>query len=346
MKKVFMGLSLFMGMMLFSMNVYAASFEVNIVGNNTFEDEITLNVQVDSLIDFSDTCDGLCGLVGTLEYDSNKIELISMRALEDFDLTQGSRIVLYRTTGVKSGTEVLSVTFKNKSLKDGESTTISFSDLTASDGDQDISTTDASITLQYVENNEDVTVEEPNDDNNESDNNQSENNSSNTNQSTNNNHSTNNQGTNNENTDDESSNNNLENITLSEGVIDFQEDILVYDVIVGNDVEEITIRAQLADSNASLSGAGVHALEVGNNEIVLVVTAEDGSEKEYILNIYREEVGVPENDSDENTTNEVSDTTQDEDNTFSIIPILIVAGLIVLIVVIVYVFKKKRSVKE
>lgn len=345
MKKVFMGLSLFMGMMLFSMNVYAASFEVNIVGNNTFEDEITLYVQVDSLIDFSDTCDGLCGLVGTLEYDSNKIELISMRALEDFDLTQGSRIVLYRTTGVKSGTEVLSVTFKNKSLKDGESTTISFSDLVASDGDQDISTTDASITIQYVQKNEDVTVEEPNDDNNESDNNQSENNSSNTNQSTNNNHSTNNQGTNNENTDDESSNNNLENITLSEGTIDFQEDILVYDIVVGNNVEEITIGAQLADSNASLSGVGIHDLEVGNNEIVLVVTAEDGSEKEYILNIYREEVGVPENDNKENNSDGVNDTTQEGD-AFSIIPILIVAGLIVLIVVIVYVFKKKRSVKE
>lgn len=345
MKKVFMGLSLFMGMMLFSMNVYAASFEVNIVGNNTFEDEITLYVQVDSLIDFSDTCDGLCGLVGTLEYDSNKIELISMRALEDFDLTQGSRIVLYRTTGVKSGTEVLSVTFKNKSLKDGESTTISFSDLVASDGDQDISTTDASITIQYVQKNEDVTVEEPNDDNNESDNNQSENNSSNTNQSTNNNHSTNNQGTNNENTDDESSNNNLENITLSEGTIDFQKDILVYDIVVGNNVEEITIGAQLADSNASLSGVGIHDLEVGNNEIVLVVTAEDGSEKEYILNIYREEVGVPENDNKENNSDGVNDTTQEGD-AFSIIPILIVAGLIVLIVVIVYVFKKKRSVKE
>ena len=345
MKKVFMGLSLFMGMLLFSMNVYAASFEVNIVGNNTFEDEITLYVQVNSLTDFDGACDGLCGLVGTLEYDSNKIELISMRALEDFDLTQGSRIVLYRTTGVKSGTEVLSVTFKNKSLKDGESTTISFSDLTASDGDQDISTTDASITIQYVQKNEDVTVEEPNDDNNESDNNQSENNSSNTNQSTNNNHSTNNQGTNNENTDDESSNNNLENITLSEGTIDFQEDILVYDIVVGNNVEEITIGAQLADSNASLSGVGIHDLEVGNNEIVLVVTAEDGSEKEYILNIYREEVGVPENDNKENNSDGVNDTTQEGD-AFSIIPILIVAGLIVLIVVIVYVFKKKRSVKE
>lgn len=325
MKKVFISsLCLFIGMMIFSINVHAASFKVNILGNNTFEDEITVYVQVSNLVDFDGVCGGLCGLVGTLEYDTDKIELISVEALENFDLTKGNRIVLYRTTGVQNGTQILSITFKNKSLQSGESTTIKFSDLVASDGDQDISATDASKVIQYVAKNEDVITNDTTDNSNESNNNQS----------TTNNQTTNNQSTNYSN---KSSNNNLLSITISEGTLVFQEDTLVYDIAVGRDVEEITVEAELADQNASVSGIGTYKLEEGNNEIILVVTAEDGSEKEYVINVYREEAVNNEEDA------LLTDSSSQEKNNNSITFIFITTGVCLIVFVVAGIIWQKRK---
>ena len=140
MKKILFSLSILFSILLFMTNVNASSFNVNIVGNDTFEDEITLYMQVNDLVDFNGACDGLCGLVSNLSYDTDKIELTSISSLENFDLTQGNTIVLYKSTGVASGTNILSMKFKNKSLAKDETTTIIFSNIVASDGDKDINT--------------------------------------------------------------------------------------------------------------------------------------------------------------------------------------------------------------
>ena len=70
-----------------SLDVSASSFTVNFVSEDTFKDEITLSLQVDNLDDFTGSCNGLCGLVGTLDYDKEKIEIIDIKALESFNLT-------------------------------------------------------------------------------------------------------------------------------------------------------------------------------------------------------------------------------------------------------------------
>ena len=319
MKKLLLGLFVFvLGVNL----VHASSFKVNIVGDSTFDNEVTLYVRVDDLVDFSDTCNGLCGLVGTLKYDTNKIELVSIKALENFDLTQGNNIVIYKSTGVNSGTNVMSMTFKNKSLNDGESTNISFTNITASDGDKDIVTNDVTkkIELKKEEVQEPVvTPEEPSKPVEDKPNKPSNQNKPSS-----------------EEQDEEklSDVNYLSNITLSVGNIEFDKNTLIYDIVVDYDVENILISATLEDNKATLDGDGNHSIKVGENKIVLTVKAEDGTKREYTLNIYREE-----KQTDIETDENVDQSTQVDakvQNEFPLIPLILgISALIVIVVIII-----------
>ena len=329
MKKLLLGLFVFvLGVNL----VHASSFKVNIVGDSTFDNEITLYVRVDDLVDFSDTCNGLCGLVGTLKYDTNKIELVSIKALENFDLTQGNNIVIYKSTGVNSGTNVMSMTFKNKSLNDGESTNISFTNITASDGDKDIVTNDVTkkIELKKEEVQEPVvTPEEPSKPVEDKPNKPSNQNKPSS-----------------EEQDEEklSDVNYLSNITLSVGNIEFDKNTLIYDIVVDYDVENILISATLEDNKATLDGDGNHSIKVGENKIVLTVKAEDGTKREYTLNIYREE-----KQTDIETDENVDQSTQVDakvQNEFPLIPLILGISALIVIVVIIICFVKKHRKSE
>lgn len=329
MKKLLLGLFVFvLGVNL----VHASSFKVNIVGDSTFDNEVTLYVRVDDLVDFSDTCNGLCGLVGTLKYDTNKIELVSIKALENFDLTQGNNIVIYKSTGVNSGTNVMSMTFKNKSLNDGESTNISFTNITASDGDKDIVTNDVTkkIELKKEEVQEPVvTPEEPSKPVEDKPNKPSNQNKPSS-----------------EEQDEEklSDVNYLSNITLSVGNIEFDKNTLIYDIVVDYDVENILISATLEDNKATLDGDGNHSIKVGENKIVLTVKAEDGTKREYTLNIYREE-----KQTDIETDENVDQSTQVDakvQNEFLLIPLILGISALIVIVVIIICFVKKHRKSE
>lgn len=86
-----------------------------------------------------------------------------------------------------------------------------------------------------------------------------------------------------------SNNANLASIELSSGEVLFDPEILEYDIEVGNEVDVITISAIVEDGTATVDGMGDYSLNVGLNEIKLIVTAEDGSTKEYLLRITRDE---------------------------------------------------------
>ena len=60
-----------------------------------------------------------------------------------------------------------------------------------------------------------------------------------------------------------------------------------YDLIVENNVSKVTVKADALADNASVSGTGEHNLSVGNNKIVISVTAENGDVEEYTINIVR-----------------------------------------------------------
>lgn len=87
---------------------------------------------------------------------------------------------------------------------------------------------------------------------------------------------------------EKSNNTNLSQITITSGSISFQPDVLEYEIQVEHEVETITVDATVEDEKATVEGTGEYPLTVGENEIKLTVTAEDGTTKEYQLHITRE----------------------------------------------------------
>jgi hypothetical protein len=82
----------------------------------------------------------------------------------------------------------------------------------------------------------------------------------------------------------------LENLEVSAGTLTpaFDRNEPAYTVNVGNDVTEITITAIPSDANATVTGDGTFPLAVGENELTVTVTAEDGTtEKEYVITVTR-----------------------------------------------------------
>lgn len=85
----------------------------------------------------------------------------------------------------------------------------------------------------------------------------------------------------------ESSDNTLKSLTLNEGELEpvFSNDVTNYELTL--DKEEVTISAVANDSNAKVTGIGTKSLEYGKNEFTIVVTAENGNSKSYLININR-----------------------------------------------------------
>ena len=94
-----------------------------------------------------------------------------------------------------------------------------------------------------------------------------------------------------------------------------------YNVSVPNDVENITIYATAQDKKATITGAGAQKLNVGKNELNVIVTAEDGTTKTYTINVTREEAKNDKNETTDNTTSNTdatnSTTSENSENTES-----------------------------
>lgn len=320
----------------FKINVYASSFNSSIVGNDTFSSNIKLEINVTDLKDFSSTCDGLCGYVGTLKYDTEKLELVSIEALNGFDLTQGKNIVLYKSTGVKSGSKILTMTFKNKGLSNNEKTTISITNVVASDGEKDISSKDISKTIQYVTQSNNTTTNE-----------KDENNKTNT-TTTNKKEEDNKSDTT---TNEKSSNNNLSSLIVSNGELVFSKDILIYDVVVNSDVSEIKVDAVSEDAKSSIKGIGTHTLNFGNNVIEVIVTAEDGTVKTYTINVLREDSSDTNNNESKEedkttTTDDVDSEKETKESNDIVILVSIILFLVILTIIIGILIKRKNDSDE
>ncbi len=261
MKKVLLNFICLLSLILFSSNVYASSAKIDLVGNKNFTKEITLNLQVNNLVDFNGSCNGLCGLVANLNYDHDKLELISINALNGFDLAEGNKIVLYKSTGVNNKTNILTMKFKNKKLANNEPTTIELANIVVSDGDKDINVNNTKKTITYINY---LKPTNPNTENN----------------------------SNNGEEKKKSNNNYLSSITLSNGNIKFDKDILTYNITLDYNISSIEVKA-IADSNlATITGNGNYVLNVGENTIKITVKAEDNSEKIYTLNVTRKENNI------------------------------------------------------
>lgn len=290
--------------------VHAAGYSVYLAGGGTFTDSASLTLSVSGSASMGGACGGICGVTGVLSYDRSKIELTAASGLQGFDFTQGASIVLYKSTAAYDG-GILSLRFRNVGLASGESTTVTVSGISVTNGDTEVGVGSAARTIQYV-----APAPSPapatDSSNAASDSHQASNSaapsasSAAQSSSSSGKRSSDNarkDDANKDNDSDESSddggeeekieekksgNASLASIELSVGEMDFDKDILSYDIIVENDTEEIVINAVTEDGKATVDGIGTFRVKYGNNEYKIVVTAEDGTEKEYIIKVYRD----------------------------------------------------------
>ena len=89
-----------------------------------------------------------------------------------------------------------------------------------------------------------------------------------------------------------SSNNYLSTIEIDGYEINpkFDKETQEYNLEVDNTVEKININVALEDETASVNGIGEHELTEGKNTIEIIVTAENGNERKYIVNVLVKEL--------------------------------------------------------
>lgn len=90
---------------------------------------------------------------------------------------------------------------------------------------------------------------------------------------------------------EESDNNNLESLSISgyELTPKFSADVKEYSLTITEDVEKLDITAEPEDENAEVKIEGNENLLIGENTIKIIVTAEDGTERTYTLNVTKGE---------------------------------------------------------
>lgn len=272
----------------FSSPAWAVGQSAYIAGSDTFSGTIDLTLSISGSASMGGACGGICGLTGALSYDGSKIELMAASGLQGFDFTQGTTLVLYKSSGASDG-GVLSLRFRNKGLSSGESTTVSVTGINITNGDQEIGIGSVSKTIQYIQPQQ------------QSQPNNSPNNTSPRGTSSGNTNSSKDDKANDKDSDknedneessgnasQKSSNAYLKQLTINVDGLEFDKDILIYDVVVDKNTNEITIGAETEDANAAIDGTGEYQLSFGLNEYKITVKAEDGSEKEYIIKVYRD----------------------------------------------------------
>lgn len=79
----------------------------------------------------------------------------------------------------------------------------------------------------------------------------------------------------------------------------FNKDTTSYNLIVDTSVSQVTINATAIDSTASISGVGTVNLQGGGNDITIAVTAQNGSVRNYVIHVVRQQNG-PTNDGSVN----------------------------------------------
>lgn len=82
-----------------------------------------------------------------------------------------------------------------------------------------------------------------------------------------------------------SDNADLASLSISKGTLtpQFAADVTEYSVALEKDVTSLQIEATAADEKANVSGSGEVKLEPGVNTLTIVVTAEDGTQKQYVI---------------------------------------------------------------
>ena len=102
-----------------------------------------------------------------------------------------------------------------------------------------------------------------------------------------------------------SDNASLEILKISPGTLtpSFSTDVLSYSTIVDNSIKDLVVSAIPGDFKATVAVVGNRNLIVGENEVIITITAESGNKKEYKIKVVKEELIVTD---DENLTSDYS----------------------------------------
>lgn len=140
-----------------------------------------------------------------------------------------------------------------------------------------------------------------------------------------------------------SDNNYLQEIILSNGSLDFNKNILDYNVTVENEVDELEINVKTEDSKALVVGNGIYKIEVGSNLIKLNVTAENGNIKEYTFNVLRKENDKEDIAWDESQDNEFKENNGNINLNLTKYLVIALGASVLLIILGVLWFKKNKK---
>lgn len=94
--------------------------------------------------------------------------------------------------------------------------------------------------------------------------------------------------------DTRSKDNTLSSLSVSTGTLSpsFSASTTEYQISLSGTTEKVTLSATANDAKATVSGTGEKPVAPGSNRFVIVCTAENGSKKEYVVNIYVDETPV------------------------------------------------------
>jgi len=335
MKKKLVLLQIFIAIIFISTSVYAAiSATLDLkVSKTTLYPGDTVRVTL-SVKDISGTTTGITNISGYINYDKDVFEAISKDNIVKessgkvkvgnaeiplYDLVSGSSdecmlfndkpasnndvrllIDLNNNNAIKGEGHLISLDFKVKqsaSFKTVENA-VRFTGFVLTADGQNLSELSKTIT---------ITINNPNPPvNNNTNNNNTNNNNNNTNNTNNNNNNTN-----------QSGNNNLQGIFVDGNAVSgFSKNTLVYTLpSVENSKSSITINAIAEDSKATVTGTGAKNLSVGNNSFNILVTAENGSQKSYVVNIERNAASGNNNNANENNSTNNNNTNNNNNNT-------------------------------
>lgn len=101
--------------------------------------------------------------------------------------------------------------------------------------------------------------------------------------------------------------NTLTNLTINGIEMDVLEE--TYKVYVGNDVTEIKVLFEQAHENAKVEVLNAKDLKVGTNEVIVVVTAENGEIRQYVIEVIRAEAKAVVTTTENKTDDEVKTIT-------------------------------------
>lgn len=136
-----------------------------------------------------------------------------------------------------------------------------------------------------------------------------------------------------------SSNNNLKNITIEGYEIDFDKDILEYEITVGSDVTSLDISALVEDYSAWAKIEGNENFQEGENIVTITVYAQDGSTKTYRLLVNKEKA--------KETTVVIDDEEDEEENNINTEKVVIIILIILVVIGLLYlIFKKDEDEDE